>query len=409
MTALRNLTSVIKMIPSAAAVAEPEPSGPTETTESTDPAVVAAQRERTRRDVRFSLAVVEPARQAASFAHEVRAGLTTTPKRLPCRFFYDAAGSELFEEICRLPEYYVTRAEHEILAAYADEIATNVPPETILVELGSGSAAKTRLLIEALLRRQATSPNVLRYVPVDISRSTLEDSARRLLAAYPRLVVDAVEAEYHDALRYLRSLVGLEAGGDAGIPKHGKGGAPKLVLWLGSNVGNLTRDEAAAFLRRVRQTMGQRDRLLIGIDRRKDRTVLEPAYDDAQGVTARFNKNLLARINRELCGQFDLAAFAHRTVYHESEGRIVMELVSHRDQLVHIGALEIDVPFGAGESIHTEDSYKYSDEEIHTLAAAAGFAVARQWYDTKRRFSECLFRPLPTAHGGARAQDGTNN
>ena len=155
--------------------------------------------------------------------------------------------------------------------------------------------------------------------------------------------------------------------------------------------------------------MGPRDRLLIGIDLRKERAVLEPAYDDGQGVTARFNKNLLARINRELGGQFDLDAFDHRAVYHAAEGRITMELVSRRNQVVRVDALGIDIPFAAGEPIHTEDSYKYSDEEIRALAAAAGYVVERQWEDAGRRFSETLFRPLPAAHGSAQADGGTGS
>src|SRR5919108_2369334 len=354
---------------------------------------LAAPPERSRRGARVTLAIVEPAARAASFAHEVRAGLSAVPKRIPCRFFYDAEGSRLFEAICELPEYYVTRAEREILAAHADEIAASVPAETTLVELGSGSATKTRLLIEALLRRQET----LRYVPVDISRSALEASALELVAAYPRLTVNAVAAEYQDGLRYLYNLAALRAGGAGAATAAAPGtDMPKLVLWLGSNVGNLGRDEAAAFLRRVREAMGPRDHLLIGIDRRKDRAVLEPAYDDAQGVTARFNKNLLARINRELGGHFDLDAFDHRATYGEAEGRIVMELVSRRAQAVPIDALGIEVPFAAGEAIHTEDSYKYADKEIGALAAAAGFAVERQWYDAHRRFTDALLRPLPT-------------
>ena len=354
---------------------------------------LAAPPERSRRGARVTLAIVEPAARAASFAHEVRAGLSAVPKRIPCRFFYDAEGSRLFEAICELPEYYVTRAEREILAAHADEIAASVPAETTLVELGSGSATKTRLLIEALLRRQET----LRYVPVDISRSALEASALELVAAYPRLTVNAVAAEYQDGLRYLYTLAALRAGGAGAATAAAPGtDMPKLVLWLGSNVGNLGRDEAAAFLRRVREAMGPRDHLLIGIDRRKDRAVLEPAYDDAQGVTARFNKNLLARINRELGGHFDLDAFDHRATYGEAEGRIVMELVSRRAQAVPIDALGIEVPFAAGEAIHTEDSYKYADKEIGALAAAAGFAVERQWYDAHRRFTDALLRPLPT-------------
>jgi L-histidine Nalpha-methyltransferase len=332
---------------------------------------------------RFTLAAIDPPGPEASLAEEVRAGLTATPKRLPCRFFYDEAGSQLFEEICALPEYYVTRAEREILSRYAGEIVAGVGSEVTLVELGSGSAAKTRLVIEALLRRQET----LRYMPVDISRTALEGSAWELLAAYPPLLVDAVVAEYQEGLRHLRGLAGLNAGA----------GNPKLVLWLGSNVGNLTRADAAVFLRRVRETMSPHDRLLIGVDVRKDRAVLEPAYDDAQGVTARFNKNLLARINRELGGHFDPDAFTHRAVYHEPEGRIAMYLVSRHDQVVPVDALHLRVPFAAGEAIHTEDSYKYSHEEIRSLAAAAGYAVERQWYDAGHLFEETLMRPLSPA------------
>ncbi len=338
-------------------------------------------------EARFTLAVVDPASPAASFAEEVRAGLTVLPKRLPCRFFYDEEGSRLFEQICALPEYYVTRAERQVLEQYADEIIAQLPAPVTLVELGSGSAAKTRLLIDALLRRQHT----LRYVPLDISRSALEESARSLLAAYPWLRVDAVAAEYGDGLRYLAGQDVLAAGG----------GQPKLILWLGSNVGNLDRQAAATFLGRVRSRMGPRDRLLLGVDLRKERAVLEPAYDDAQGVTARFNKNLLARINRELGGHFDLDAFTHRALYDETAGRIVMYLVSTRAQVVPIDALDLAVRFAAGEAIHTEDSYKYSDEEIAALAAASGFAVERQWYDPCRWFCDCLLRPLAAATGPA--------
>lgn len=343
---------------------------------------------------RFTLAPIDPANPAASLAEEVRAGLAGMPKRLPCRFFYDEAGSRLFEQICELPEYYVTRAEREVLAARADEIVARLPlreASAELVELGSGSATKTRLLIDALLRRQRS----LRYVPVDISRSALEESARVLLAAYPTLSVDAVAAEYRDGLRYLArggALDGCTADGTGGAHSGDKPGS-RLLLWLGSNVGNLTRDEAAAFLREVRDLMDAGDRLLIGIDRRKDRAVLERAYDDAQGVTARFNKNLLRRINDDLGGDFDLDMFAHRAVYHEDEGRIAMYLVSTHAQVVTVGALDLRVPFAAGEVIHTEDSYKYSDEEIHGLAAGAGFAVERQWVDAGERFSENLFQP----------------
>ncbi|MGI8424186.1 MAG: L-histidine N(alpha)-methyltransferase [Chloroflexota bacterium] len=330
---------------------------------------------------RYSLESIAPAEPAASFAEEVRSGLTATPKFLECRFFYDEAGSQLFEEICGLPEYYLTRAEREILASHADEIAQRAPAAT-LVELGSGSATKTRLLIDALLRlfgepgeQHATT---LCYVPIDISREMLEDSSRALLAAYPRLAIHAVAAEYRDGLRRLR---------DAGFE------GPKLVVWLGSNVGNFERAEAADFLRDVRSALHAEDRLLAGIDLRKSRAVLEPAYDDAQGVTARFNKNLLKRINDELGGHFDLKGFGHRAEYDEVEGRIEMYLVSRDAQTVSIDALDLRIAFAPGEAIHTENSYKYSAAEVDTLAAEAGFTVQTSWQDAAGRFGDYLLRP----------------
>ena len=301
------------------------------------------------------------------FAREVERGLTASPKRLPCRYFYDQQGSRLFEEICALPEYYLTRAERQILQERAEEIAALFAEEVALVELGSGSAAKTRLLIEAFLHRHAS----LRYVPIDISPTILEASSLALLQAYPRLEIVAVAAEYREGLVRLQVETGRA----------------KLILWLGSNVGNLDRPEAARFLRRVRETMTERDRLLVGIDLRKERAVLEAAYDDARGVTARFNLNLLARINQELGGRFDLTRFRHRAVYHEPMGRVEIYLDSLQTQRVRIEGLDLDVSFEAGEPIHTENSYKYSIEEIAALAQAAGLALERQWFDAERQFS----------------------
>jgi L-histidine N-alpha-methyltransferase len=307
-------------------------------------------------------------------ARDVRQGLTDNPKHLSCCYFYDGEGSLLFDEICQLPEYYLTRAEREILEARTGEIVAQLPLPVTLVELGSGSAAKTRLLIEALLRRQA----MLRYVPIDICRSMVEDSSLRLLKAYPGLEILAIAAEYHEGLRHLRAL-------DAGA---------KLILWLGSNVGNLDRSEAAHFLQEVRSTMKPGDFLQIGIDLRKDRAVLERAYDDSQGVTADFNLNLLDRLNRELGGHFDRAAFQHRAIYHEGLGRIEMYLVSRMSQRVRIDRLNLEVSLAAGEAIHTENSYKYSLAEINALAAAARLRITAQWQDAERRFSVSLLAPL---------------
>jgi|DewCreStandDraft_3_1066083.scaffolds.fasta_scaffold00769_4 L-histidine N-alpha-methyltransferase len=328
---------------------------------------------------RFELIRATPDDHLAEFAHDVREGLTASPKHLPCRYFYDREGSLLFEAICALPEYYLTRAERAILEAHAGEILARgfgerVSDPITLVELGSGSATKTRLLIAALLRRQGA----LLYVPVDISREMLEESARGLVRDYPGLRVRAIAGDYADGLEHLTSLRGR-----------------KLILWLGSNIGNLERAEAIAFLRRVRERMSEADAMLIGIDLRKDRAVVERAYNDARGVTARFNANLLARINRELGGHFDLAAFRHHALYNEAEGRIEMYLVSVRAQRVRIERLDLEVSFAAGERIHTENSYKYSPEEITAVARAAGLRLLGHWRDPDALFSVNLFGRAP--------------
>ena len=377
-------------------------------------------------DKRFKLIDLGISSQLDEFAREVRAGLTTNPKQLSCRFFYDREGSQLFEEISELPEYYLMRVEREILCERAGEIAelfqngfsrggkwvpkrrnyqreswvhtTEAPPGlsvfgggkigalkrqkvvsdgSTLVELGSGSAAKTRILIDELLRR-LNGNATLRYVPVDISRAMLEESSRALLEEYPALEMTALAGEYYDCIPHLNSVAG----------------SPKLILWLGSNVGNLDRPEAASFLRLLGGTMKQHDRLLIGIDLRKDRGVLERAYDDTAKVTARFNRNILARINRELGGHFDLSSFEHRAFYDDKMGRIEMYLVSTRTQRVRIDRLDLEVSFAAREQIHTENSYKYSLEEIQDLAASANFCIERQWLDPSHRFSVNLMASL---------------
>jgi dimethylhistidine N-methyltransferase len=214
------------------------------------------------------------------------------------------------------------------------------------------------------------------YVPIDISRAMLAESSHALVDEYPRIDVTAVAAEYRAGLRWLSGQR-----------------EPKLVLWLGSNVGNFDRDEAAAFFADVRATLAPDDRFLVGVDLRKDRATLEAAYDDAAGVTARFNANLLRRINRELGGRFDVDAFAHRARWNEGLGRVELELVSRRLQSVRIDALALEVAFFAGEAIYTESSYKYSFAEIDALARACGFAVEQRWLDDARRFSLNLLAP----------------
>jgi dimethylhistidine N-methyltransferase len=305
------------------------------------------------------------------FLEAVEAGLGSTPKTLPCRYFYDLEGSLLFEEICDLPEYYVTRTEDRILRERAGEIAGALEQTVDLVELGSGSSRKTRLLIHALLRKQ----EALRYVPVDISAEMLAQTAEALAREYPRLTVEPLVGEYAEAMARLRA------------ERQG----PMLVLFLGSNLGNFRPEEAVEFLRRIRAMMASDDRLLLGLDLRKDRAVLEAAYDDAAGVTARFNLNLLRRINRELGGAFDLDSFTHRAVFNEEEGRVEMHLVSTRAQGVRVAGRSYR--FEAGETIHTENSYKYTLPQVRALAGEAGLALEQTWRDEDRLFSLNFLRP----------------
>jgi len=325
------------------------------------------------RDGRFVLLSSTADAATGDLARAVDLGLRANPKWLPCRFFYDAKGSALFEEICGLEEYYLARAEDEILERHAAEIAAQVPPGSDLVELGSGSARKTRRLIQALLAR---APG-LRYSPIDISPAALVESAGVLLREHPGLSIRAIAAEYEEGLARL----------DEPSPRT------KLVLWLGSNVGNFERAQAAAFLARLRPRLAQGDRLLVGFDLRKGKRVLERAYDDARGVTARFNKNLLARVNAELAADFDLALFRHVALYVEEAGRIEMHLESTRPHSVWIGELGLEVELAAGERIHTEDSYKYSRKEIGDLARGAGMRIERVWSDGEERFCLGLFAP----------------
>jgi len=308
---------------------------------------------------------------AESLADAAARGLTATPKFLPCHLFYDERGSELFEAITRTPEYYPTRADEQILRAHAGEIvrATGAPLE--LVELGSGSSTKTAPIVDAILDVQ----DALDYRPIDVSRAALEWGSESLLEGRSKLRVRAVCGDYADGLAQL-----------------GPTQKRRLVLWLGSSIGNQTRDEAAEFLSRAQLSLAPGDALLIGIDLRKDAAVLEAAYDDAAGITAAFNKNLLHRLRDELGARLDPDAFVHRAVYDEGCGAVRIYLESLRDQVVHIEALKLDVSFAAGERIHTEDSTKYSVAEIEALASVAGLVLEHTWFDRKRRFSESLLR-----------------
>ncbi|HEY3245773.1 MAG TPA: L-histidine N(alpha)-methyltransferase [Phycisphaerae bacterium] len=316
---------------------------------------------------------------------DVRAGLSAQPKRLPCRYFYDREGSRLFEEICTLPEYYLTRAETEILTAHAEELAQQFHGRVTVIELGSGSAVKTQILLRALL----AGGQSVSYVPLDLSRAALQDSSQRLLAACSGLRITAVVGEYRDGLTLLREGFTYPTPGTQ--PSGGSTEAPRLILWLGSNIGNLERNDAADFLRELGDTLRPRDRLLVGIDLRKERATLEQAYDDSRGITAEFNGNILVRINRELGGHFEPSAFRHRAIYNEPVGRIEMYLVSTRAQRVPIDRLGLEVPFEQDEAIHTENSYKYSTDEIDVLADAANLNTRERWFDGARRFCVTVF------------------
>jgi L-histidine N-alpha-methyltransferase len=309
--------------------------------------------------------------EGESFLGAVRDGLACRAKQLPCRFFYDSFGSRLFEAICTLPEYYPTRTEESILREHAEEIVAAVGQDVALSEFGSGSSAKTRVLIEALLARQER----LVYVPIDISVDFLKERAHALLHQYQRLWLTAISAEY-----------------DAAIPHLPRYRGPRLILFLGSNIGNMEDRGASAFLARVAAEMQARDRLLVGFDRLKDPRVIESAYNDSAGVTAAFNKNLLTRINRELMGEFDLAEFDHAAPFVAERRRVEMRLVSRRTQRVRVGALGSVFRFARGEFIHTENSHKYALASFEQLCRAAGLRVAELWTDRREWFALALLR-----------------
>ena len=333
-------------------------------------------------DARLSVHALAQRDARAQFADDVRRGLTAQPKRLQPKYFYDELGSLLFDAICLLPEYYLTRAEDEILRARSGEIVAAVVGEydarLSLLEFGSGSAVKTRLLIEAILRRQ---PSLI-YRPVDISAASVEASARALLQSYPQLSIEAFAGDYDAAL----SLLSERARGGSGAGGDGR----TLVLFLGSNIGNFDPAEAERFLAAVRAVLRAGDALLLGADLKKDPETLLAAYDDPLGLTAAFNLNLLARINREFGADFDLRAFRHLARYDAAAGRVEMYVESLRAQTVCVRELGLTVEFAAGELTHTENSHKYEPAQLRSLAARAGFHLSQTWTDAAGRFSSNL-------------------
>jgi L-histidine N-alpha-methyltransferase len=307
------------------------------------------------------------------FAWDVAHGLAAPQKWLPPKYFYDERGSRLYEQICALPEYYPYRAEQEILSTYATQIHAEIG-HLALVELGSGSATKTRHLLAAY--EWAGRPFC--YCPVDIAREVLWDTANRILQEYSYVEIRALHADFAGHPEVIQAFQ-LEK---------------KAVAFFGSSLGNFTLAESVEFLQRTAAIMGSEDVFLLGIDLKKSPAILVPAYDDAQGVTAAFNLNVLHRINRELGGQFDPQSFEHLAVYNDGQGCIEMHLRSRQAQRVPIIKIEQVVSFDKDETIHTESSYKYSVDEVRDLGHQANLVLRRTWFDARRYFLLALFRPL---------------
>jgi dimethylhistidine N-methyltransferase len=324
---------------------------------------------------RFDLHLLGHDGAEESLAEEVRRGLTEEPKSLSPKYLYDALGSILFDAISMLPEYYLTRTEAELLELHGEAIAEFLPCPLRLVELGSGTSTKTKRILDVLLQRQGE----LHYLPIDVSASILERSSHELLNAFPGLSITAFAADYTRALRFL-----------AGEAEPAPEGVRTAVIFLGSSIGNLTDEAATALLRRIRAILNPGDAFLLGADLKKDRSILQAAYDDALGVTAAFNRNLLVRINRELGGEFDVPRFAHRAIYNDERSRMEMHLESLEAQQVRIRDLDLTVSFAPGETIHTESSHKYDRDQLTALATATGFRLAHSWHDPQHRFSENL-------------------
>ncbi|MGE3642265.1 MAG: L-histidine N(alpha)-methyltransferase [Beijerinckiaceae bacterium] len=296
------------------------------------------------------------------FARAVVDGLSGGQKTLPCRFFYDARGSELFEEITELEEYYPTRTEADILHACAGEIAAHTPAGAMLVEFGSGSSTKTEILLEALDKLGV-------YVCIDVSQSALDEASARIRKRFPGLRVETLVADFAEPVELPEGFAGRSVVG----------------FFPGSTIGNLTRGEAIKLMRHFGHVLGPNARFVAGVDLKKPLSRLIPAYDDALGVTAAFNKNILVRINRELDGDFDPDAFAHEARWNDGKGRIEMHLVSLKAQTAHVAGKEFR--FAGGESIHTENSHKYTVDEFQALVRSAGWRPQQVWTDADKLFS----------------------
>ena len=306
----------------------------------------------------------------SDFRAQAIAGLSTSPRTLPSKFFYDERGSDLFQKICELPEYYITRTETEILRTSGAEIAESIGENAELVGFGTGAGVKTRMVLDHL-------QNLIAYVPVDISKQRLTESAEALSREMPALEILPVCADYLQPFK---------------LPTPSRTPAHIAVYFPGSTIGNMQPEVARHFLERVCRLCGHSGGLIIGVDLQKSREVLEAAYNDSAGVTAAFNRNMLERANRELGADFDLSQWRHRAIYNAEAHRIEMHLISERAQTVHLGKHEFH--FVAGEKIITEFSYKHTIDGFSALAASAGFQFARVWTDPAKLFAVFHFTTL---------------
>jgi dimethylhistidine N-methyltransferase len=305
------------------------------------------------------------------YAAEVVHGLSSRPKTLPCKLFYDARGSALFEEITRLPEYYPTRIELEILQDNSREIARAMGSPVSIIELGAGTATKTGTLLRAFARRQMR----VKYFPVDISPAALAEAKKKIREACPGALVRPVVADFSNGFHFLRNIPGR-----------------KVVLYLGSSIGNFDWNDATGMLRKVHEQLLPGDALLLGTDMVKSPEILVPAYDDAQGVTSEFDKNILVRLNRELDGDFDLTSFRHVAEWNPMRSRMEIYLESLRAQVVTLRMPGMKVKFDAGERIHTENSYKYTLQMVESMLCVSGFKLERSWFDRREWFGLHLAR-----------------
>lgn len=334
---------------------------------------LTSRAQRVRRDAQISIRTLDPGVQAPDGA-DVVDGLSARPKTLPPKYFYDARGSRLFERITVLPEYYLTRTEQRILQDHARRIAAAMGPAD-LVELGSGSSRKTRLVIEAFLERLPRD-TALRYVPIDVSDAAVEEAADALAASYARLEVHGLVATYEAALTALPPRL-----------------APtRMMMFLGSTIGNLDPAETTAFFAGVAHALQPGDALLLGFDLAKTPGIIDAAYNDAAGVTAAFNLNMLRHLNRRFDGDFDLGRFAHRAYFDPGESRIEMHLVSATAQQVRLRRLGLTAQFDAGESIRTEISRKFRFADMQATVEAHGFGLEERWSDDAGWFVVALFR-----------------